>query len=352
MADGRVAEARKAAEELKTQIEGLRRELRGKSENTLTDAGSGMSLRPLNQQCKVRRQLKGHFGKVYALHWSDHTLEDDGTHVLSASQDGKLIVWNGQTTNKIQAIPLRSSWVMTCAYEPTKGKMVACGGLDNMCSIYALGDPSMTRATKELAAHDGYLSCCRFIDDTNILTSSGDSTCILWDVDRAETKTVYNDHGGDVMSLAIHPSDNSVFVSGSCDATAKVWDVRTDTAVQTFTGHESDINSVAYFPNGNAFVTGSDDSTCRLFETRCYSEVAEYGDDKILCGITSVGISNSGRLLFGGYDDYNCYGWDTLTGEKTYEIKEHDNRVSCVGLNNKGEALCTGSWDTYLKIHA
>jgi guanine nucleotide-binding protein G(I)/G(S)/G(T) subunit beta-1 len=350
MADGRVAEARKAAEDLKAQIETLRRELKG-GDQPLLDAIGGTSTRPLNPQCKVRRQLKGHFGKVYALHWSDKTLEDSGTHVLSASQDGKLIVWNGQTTNKIQAIPLRSSWVMTCAYEPTKGKMVACGGLDNMCSIYALGDPSMTRATKELAAHDGYLSCCRFISETQILTSSGDSTCILWDVDRAENLITFNDHGGDVMSVAIHPSDNDVFVSGSCDATAKVWDIRTESAVQTFPGHESDINSVAFFPNGNAFVTGSDDSTCRLFEMRCYSELAEYGDDKILCGITSVGISNSGRLLFGGYDD-NCYGWDTLLHEKTYDIREHDNRVSCVGLNNKGEALCTGSWDTYLKIHA
>ncbi|CAM9630398.1 unnamed protein product, partial [Ectocarpus sp. 12 AP-2014] len=34
--------------------------------------------------------------------------------------DGKLIIWNGYTTNKVQAIPLRSSWVMTCAFEPTQ----------------------------------------------------------------------------------------------------------------------------------------------------------------------------------------------------------------------------------------
>lgn len=52
-------------------------------------------------------------------------------------QDGKLIVWDAYTTNKIHAIPLRSSWVMTCAYAPT-GSYVACGGLDNLCSIYSL----------------------------------------------------------------------------------------------------------------------------------------------------------------------------------------------------------------------
>ena len=95
---------------------------------------------------------------------------------------GKLIVWNAATENKINAIPLRSSWVMTCAFEPTQGELVACGGLDNLCSIYKInttGDGGAgqygapQRAHKELAAHDGYLSCCRFFDNgSKIITSS------------------------------------------------------------------------------------------------------------------------------------------------------------------------------------
>ena len=40
----------------------------------------------------------------------------DSRNLVSASQDGKLIVWDGYTANKIHAIPLRSSWVMTCTY--------------------------------------------------------------------------------------------------------------------------------------------------------------------------------------------------------------------------------------------
>ena len=59
---------------------------------------------------KVRRTLKGHLAKIYALHWAA-----DKRHLVSASQDGKLIVWDAYSTNKTHAIPLRSSWVMTCA---------------------------------------------------------------------------------------------------------------------------------------------------------------------------------------------------------------------------------------------
>jgi hypothetical protein len=36
---------------------------------------------------------------------------------------------------------LKSTWVMSCAYERTENRLVACGGLDNHCSIYNAGTP-------------------------------------------------------------------------------------------------------------------------------------------------------------------------------------------------------------------
>jgi guanine nucleotide-binding protein G(I)/G(S)/G(T) subunit beta-1 len=268
-------------------------------------------------------------------------------------------VWNANTTLKKQAIPLRSSWVMTCAFETTQNQMVACGGLDNLCSVYVLSSGeggAAGRAFKELQAHDGYLSCCRFIGDKNIITSSGDSTCCYWDVERGEALTSFTDHNGDVMSVCVNPTDSNVFVSGSCDATCKLWDIRAARAVMTFAGHESDINAVTFFPSGMAFGTGSDDSSCRLFDLRCYQEINQFASDKILCGITSVAFSKSGRLLLGGYDDYMVHAWDTCKATPSapsfaYEKGAgHENRVSCIGVSSCGMALATGSWDTLLRV--
>ena len=69
--------------------------------------------------------------------------------------------------------------------------------------------------------------------------------------------------------------------------------------------------------------TGSDDSTCRFFDIRSCGEVSEFKNDMVLCGITSVSFSRSGRLLFAGYDDYNCLGWDTLgaTDKHYYQLQ-------------------------------
>lgn len=65
--------------------------------------------------------------------------------------------------NQMHAIPLRSSWVMTCAYAPS-GNYVACGGLDNICSIYSLKTrEGNVRVTRELPGHTGKHGACQIL---------------------------------------------------------------------------------------------------------------------------------------------------------------------------------------------
>jgi guanine nucleotide-binding protein G(I)/G(S)/G(T) subunit beta-1 len=105
-----------------------------------------------------------------------------------------------------------------------------------------------------------------------------------------------------------------------------------------------------FFPDGQAIGTGSDDASCRLFDLRADRELNTFAHNNILCGVTSVGFSASGRLLFAGYDDYNCNVWDVLKGERVGVLAGHENRVSCLGVSADGMALCTGSWDGLLKV--
>lgn len=49
---------------------------------------------------------------------------------------------------------------MTCAYAPS-GNFVACGGLDNMCSIYNLKTrEGNVKVSRELSAHTGVCAAC------------------------------------------------------------------------------------------------------------------------------------------------------------------------------------------------
>lgn len=324
-----------------------------------------MSFNPTDLVCC--RTLQGHSGKVYSLDWTP-----EKNWIVSASQDGRLIVWNALTSQKTHAIKLHCPWVMTCAFAPN-GQSVACGGLDSACSIFNLNsqadrDGNMP-VSRILTGHKGYVSSCQYVPDqeTRLITSSGDQTCVLWDVTTGQRISIFggefpSGHTADVQSVSINSSNTNMFVSGSCDTTVRLWDIRiASRAVRTYHGHEGDVNSVKFFPDGHRFGTGSDDGTCRLFDMRTghqlqvYSRVPDRNDDE-LPTVTSIAFSISGRLLFAGYSNGDCYVWDTLLAEVVLNLgnlqNSHDGRISCLGMSSDGSALCTGSWDKNLKIWA
>lgn len=74
-----------------------------------------------------------------------------------------------------------------------------------------------------------------------------------------------------------------------------------------------------FIQNGHAVITGSDDCSCKMYDLRSDQEVITYQDSSLAAGVTSVALSNSGRLIFAGYDDFNCHIWDSLKGEKVGE---------------------------------
>nr|CAD7576557.1 unnamed protein product [Timema californicum] len=260
---------------------------------------------------KPRRVLKGHQAKVLCSDWSP-----DKRHIVSSSQDGKMIIWDAFTTNKEHAVTMPTTWVMACAYAPS-GNLVACGG---------------------------------------------DSTCALWDVESGQLLQNFHGHGSDVMALDLAPSETgNTFVSGSCDKMVLIWDMRTGQCVQSFEGHQSDINSVKFHPSGDAVATGSDDATCRLFDLRADKEVAIYTKESIIFGVNSLvvvyfvsecNLYDVGRLLFAGYNDYTINVWDSLKCVRVTLLYGHENRVSCLQVSPDGTALSTGSWDYTLRVWA
>lgn len=71
----------------------------------------------------------------------------------------------------------------------------------------------------------------------------------------------------------------------------------------------------------------------------------------VLCGITSVAFSVSGRILFAGYDDFNVNVWDTLKGERVGVLTGHENRVSCLGVSSDGMALAVRRAFASIRAH-
>ncbi|SCU89485.1 LAFA_0E18448g1_1 [Lachancea sp. 'fantastica'] len=336
--------------------------------------------------------LNGHNNKISDFAWSL-----DSRSILSASQDGFMIIWDAYSGFKKNAIPLDSQWVLTCAMSPT-GNLVASAGLTNNCTIYRVSQEN--RVQQQIVSifkgHTCYVSQVEFLDSNSVITASGDMTCALWDIPKAKRITEFSDHLGDVLALALPPGvsnrEGSIFASGGSDGYAYIWDTRSRSAVQSFFVSDSDVSTMKFFNNGEAIVTGADDGVARMFDLRSDCLVAKYSLSQGLHqqvnsptqqngpvsmdyavspttnasfsraaqssnstylnnqGLVSLDFSGSGRLMHACYTDYGCVVWDTLKAEIVGKLEGHSSRISGVKTSPDGLAVCTGSWDATLKL--
>ena len=334
--------------QLRTDADSLRAEIKKKRaaalDTNLFQWAQEKNVKPLSgvRALNIRRTLKGHDGKVYAMRWAS-----DSRNVLSASQDGKMILWETATTNKLAAVTMSSSWVMCCDIS-SDSILAASGGLDNICTVYRISDGEKI---VELNEHTGFLSGCRFYNGNKMLTISGDCRTILWDMDKALPIREFSGHSGDVVSIDIPSLDSEIFATGSCDMSARIWDIRSGRNERLYQGHEGDVNALSFFPDGNAVATGSDDCTARLFDLRADNEIACYTHPNMENGVTSLSFSSSGMFLFVAYDNGDFCQWDTMRGERiSIQSSAHDERISALEVAPDGSAICTASWDSMLKV--
>ena len=60
----------------------------------------------------------------------------------------------------------------------------------------------------------------------------------------------------------------------------------------------------------------------------------------------------SGRMIFGGYNDYLIHLWDSMQGIKVGCVFAHENRVTSLRRAPDGTAFATASWDNTVKVWA
>ena len=272
--NARIIAAKRHVEYLKQQLAIKKNE---RAYGNLTEAASTRRHEiPALRKLSCSRTLLGHGAtNVTSVHWSG--INQD---LVSVGADGQIVIWDGLNRKRRSSYTHRTQWLMSCAFERNSSELIAAGGADKFCSIFSVAEREAVRPLCELIGHDGYLSCCRFLHENNLVTSSGDSTAILWDIQYSKSNLIFREHAADCLSVAVNPRISpSIFATGSGDCTAKLWDIRIGGCTQTFTGHDSDVNDIEFFPDGHGIGTASTDSTCKIFDTRYRGLVVSFESD-------------------------------------------------------------------------
>ncbi|MBD6618426.1 PDZ domain-containing protein [Komarekiella sp. 'clone 1'] len=154
-------------------------------------------------------------------------------------------------------------------------------------------------------------------------------------------------HSDSVNSVAFSPDGRTV-VSGSHDTTIKLWDVRTGREIYTLQGHSNSVDCVAFSPDGKILASGSSDKTIKLWDVTTGGQIRTiqaHSDS-----VRSVVFSPDGKTIASGSDDKTIKLWDVTTGGQIRTIQAHFDSVCSVVFSLDGKTLASGSHDKTIKL--
>jgi WD40 repeat protein len=154
-------------------------------------------------------------------------------------------------------------------------------------------------------------------------------------------------HQDAVTSVAVTP-DGRYVVSGSWDSTVRVWELATGKEVRRLTGHQGHVESVAVTPDGRYTVSGGNDATLRLWELGTGEEVRCFSGHKD--GVTSVAVTPDGRYVVSGSWDRTVRIWELTTGKEVRRLTGHLFHVASVAVTPDGRYILSGGADATLRV--
>ena len=173
-----------------------------------------------------------------------------------------------------------------------------------------------------------------------------DGTVQTLDPDTGDA-TVLGTHEGPVTCCRFTP-DGSILVSGSNDSTLRVFRIATGQPGGTFRGHQSPVTCLVVLPNGRLAVSGGQDRTLIVWEIETLQPVRTLrGHDR---GVLCCALSVDGRRLASGDTGGGIVVWDMSSMERIRSINAHDDAVLCCALDQGGELLATGAADSSARI--
>lgn len=176
---------------------------------------------------------------------------------------------------------------------------------------------------KSFKGHTNGVMCLQF--DENILaTGSYDSTIKIWDIETGTEKRTLTGHGLGVRCLQF---DKRMLASGSLDGTVRVWDLADGRHLSTLTGHGGGVIGLDLC--NTLIATGSIDHTARVWNFKDKSSAVLRGHTD---WVNTVRIDATSRTLISGSDDSTVKLWDLDTRRCIATLGGHNGGVQQVAF--------------------
>jgi len=162
-----------------------------------------------------------------------------------------------------------------------------------------------------------------------------------------EPRWVLRGHEGRVRVVAVMP-DGRCAVSGSTDTTVRVWDLDSGACAAVLEGHKGAVWGVAISADGRRAVSGSWDKTVRVWNLdsgACAAALEGHGEH-----VNCVAVTADGRRAVSGSWDKTVRVWDLDSGACAAALEGHKDGVMGVAVTSDGRRAVSGSIDRTVRV--
>ena len=178
-----------------------------------------------------------------------------------------------------QTIESAHEKAITCLTYILKRNEIATGSVDETIKIwkinYKKGEISLN---KELTGHSDSITCLKDFPKLNCFCStSSDNTIKLWDCSSLKCLKTLKYHTKCVLSCCYNPIGKKEIFSGGEDLNIIVWStekgIEKYEEIKALKGHTKRVSSLAYADDFNYLLSGSDDKTLRVWDTKNIEDI-------------------------------------------------------------------------------